>query len=129
MNNSSIGSNTGLFDLIDHLDNIVKIKDNHTSLESQEPYIQQELDRCFRENDEIFAELIKKQSEEAKGFNDLADNMRRRLRHHKTITLYQQYTSTQPNSADFNLNHQDIKEHVKKVKENLLFLKPLAEED
>ena len=35
----------------------------------------------------------------------------------------------QPNSHDNSANSSDIKEHVKKVKENLLFLKPLADED
>ena len=34
MNSSSVGNNTSVFDLIDHLDNVVKIKESHGSLES-----------------------------------------------------------------------------------------------
>lgn len=59
------------------------MRDIVNSLEQQERGILDEIEKVYKENDLIFNELVRKQSEEAKVFTDWADNLKRRLRYQK----------------------------------------------
>ncbi|EAR92749.3 hypothetical protein TTHERM_00322930 (macronuclear) [Tetrahymena thermophila SB210] len=110
-------------DFVEQLENLAKVKDNLLQQESLEEPIQMNIDRLFKENDQLFSELIKKQSEEAKAYADLSDNLVKRLNMQRAIELFM-------NQANLNgINHLDIRDLLKKFKENILFLKPLVEED
>lgn len=41
------------------------------------------MDRLFRECDQVFSELIRRTSEEAKTFNEWTENLKRRIRYIK----------------------------------------------
>jgi hypothetical protein len=66
-------------------------------LEQQERGILEEIERVYKENDIIFNDLVRKQSEEAKVFNDWTDNLKKRLRYVKG----QEYFFTITNLQDF----------------------------
>jgi len=46
------------------------------------------LDKINKENDIIFNDLVRKQSEEAKIYNDWTDNLKKRLRYIKGTELF-----------------------------------------
>lgn len=57
-------------------------------LEGQESGLLNQLDKINKENDIIFNDLVRKQSEEAKIYNDWTDNLKKRLRYIKGTELF-----------------------------------------
>ncbi|KAM3134224.1 hypothetical protein pb186bvf_013644 [Paramecium bursaria] len=108
-------------EFLDQLDNLQKMRDSIAQLESQEQQILSELDRISKENDIIFNEMIKKQSEEAKVFTDWTDNLKKRLRYIKGNDYFYQ-TVRIP-------EQMDLRELVRKFKDSMTAMKPLVEEE
>jgi hypothetical protein len=71
------------------------MRDALALLESQESGLLGELDRITKDNDGIFNDLVRKQSEEAKAYNDWTDNLRRRLRYIKGTEYFFNTTNLQ----------------------------------
>lgn len=82
-----------------------------------------ELEKINKENDAIFNDLIKKQSDEAKLFNEWGMNLKNRINNIKFIEYFFQTTQLHDYSQ------YDIKDVMRKFKDNLVFIKPLVEED
>ncbi|KRX02927.1 hypothetical protein PPERSA_13181 [Pseudocohnilembus persalinus] len=110
-------------DFVDQLENLAKVKENLYELEQQEEPLDIELDRAYRDNDQIFQELIRRQSEEARIFAEFSDNQRKRLQMQRAV----EYFLTHANLNQ--LQNLDIKDILNKFKDNIIFLKPLVEED
>ncbi|KRX02704.1 hypothetical protein PPERSA_01821 [Pseudocohnilembus persalinus] len=110
-------------DFVDQLENLAKIRENLQELEREEDPILQDIERVQGENDIIFSELVKKQSEEAKFFAQYQENLKRRITNHKTVQLFMNQSNLQ------SVAHLDIQDILQRFKDNILFLKPLVEED
>lgn len=70
-------------DFVDQFDNIAKMREVIHQLEQSEQGLLNELDKLFRECDQVFSELIRRTSEEAKTFNEWTENLKRRIRYIK----------------------------------------------
>lgn len=66
-------------EFVEHLENLAKIKENISDLEAQEDQVLESMDTLFDQNDQVFQEMVKLQSEEAKQFSFYADNLNYRV--------------------------------------------------
>ncbi|EGR30203.1 hypothetical protein IMG5_138220, partial [Ichthyophthirius multifiliis] len=107
---------------IEQLKSIVLLKENLVQLENEEDKIQQILDKIFKENDILFQELVKKQSEEAKTYSQLNENLQKRLIIQKTINYF-------INTNNINdKNYHNIPQIIQQFQQNFTIYKPLADE-
>ncbi|CAD8096117.1 unnamed protein product [Paramecium primaurelia] len=117
-------------DFMEQFDNIAQMRDQISKLEQAEQALLNDLDRLYRESDQVFSELIRRISEEAKTFNEWTENLKKRIRYIKANEYFFSQTNL-PEQQNGLLNslQLDLKEVSRKFKENMNYLKPLIEED
>ncbi|CAD8202460.1 unnamed protein product [Paramecium octaurelia] len=117
-------------DFMEQFDNIAQMRDQISKLEQAEQALLNELDRLYRESDQVFSELIRRISEEAKTFNEWTENLKRRIRYIKANEYFFSQTNLpEQQNGLANSLQLDLKEVSRKFKENMNYLKPLIEED
>ncbi|KAL4446655.1 hypothetical protein ABPG74_005593 [Tetrahymena malaccensis] len=110
-------------DFVDQLENLAKIKEAMVDLENVEDELIKDIDTCSRESEAMFSEFVKKSSDEAKFFADFGDNLAKRIGMNAAIEYFLAYSNLT------GIDNLDIKDILKKFKDNIVFLKPLIEED
>ncbi|CAD8107888.1 unnamed protein product [Paramecium primaurelia] len=117
-------------DFMEQFDNIAQMRDQISKLEQAEQGLLNDLDRLYRESDQVFSELIRRISEEAKTFNEWTENLKRRIRYIKANEYFFSQTNLpEQQNGLINSLQLDLKEVSRKFKENMNYLKPLIEED
>ncbi|CAD8195885.1 unnamed protein product [Paramecium octaurelia] len=117
-------------DFMEQFDNIALMRDQISKLEQAEQALLNDLDKLYRESDQVFSELIRRISEEAKTFNEWTENLKRRIRYIKANEYFFSQTNLPEQSNGLGNSLQlDLKEVSRKFKENMNYLKPLIEED
>ncbi|CAD8179107.1 unnamed protein product [Paramecium pentaurelia] len=117
-------------DFMEQFDNIAQMRDQISKLEQAEQGLLNDLDRLYRESDQVFSELIRRISEEAKTFNEWTENLKRRIRYIKANEYFFSQTNLpEQQNGLVNSLQLDLKEVSRKFKENMNYLKPLIEED
>ncbi|CAD8200004.1 unnamed protein product [Paramecium pentaurelia] len=117
-------------DFMEQFDNIAQMRDQISKLEQAEQALLNDLDRLYRESDQVFSELIRRISEEAKTFNEWTENLKKRIRYIKANEYFFSQTNLpEQQNGLVNSLQLDLKEVSRKFKENMNYLKPLIEED
>ncbi|CAK60770.1 unnamed protein product (macronuclear) [Paramecium tetraurelia] len=117
-------------DFMEQFDNIAQMRDQISKLEQAEQALLNDLDKLYRESDQVFSELIRRISEEAKTFNEWTENLKRRIRYIKANEYFFSQTNLpEQQNGLVNSLQLDLKEVSRKFKENMNYLKPLIEED
>ncbi|CAK58176.1 unnamed protein product (macronuclear) [Paramecium tetraurelia] len=117
-------------DFMEQFDNIALMREQISKLEQAEQGLLNDLDKLYRESDQVFSELIRRISEEAKTFNEWTENLKRRIRYIKANEYFFSQTNLPEQSNGLGNSLQlDLKEVSRKFKENMNYLKPLIEED
>ncbi|EGR30671.1 hypothetical protein IMG5_126270 [Ichthyophthirius multifiliis] len=126
-------------DFLDQLENLAKIEDNLYILEQNEDELLKEIELSSKEvfikifnykvliliqkSEAMFAEFVKRSSDEAKFFCDLNENLSRRLILQSAIEYFLSYSNLA------GMDNIDIKNIIQKFKQSITFMKPLIEED
>ncbi|CAD8111506.1 unnamed protein product [Paramecium sonneborni] len=117
-------------DFMEQFDNIALMREQISKLEQAEQGLLNDLDRLYRESDQVFSELIRRISEEAKTFNEWTENLKKRIRYIKANEYFFSQTNLPEQQNGLGNSLQlDLKEVSRKFKENMNYLKPLIEED
>ncbi|CAD8121779.1 unnamed protein product [Paramecium sonneborni] len=117
-------------DFMEQFDNIALMREQISKLEQAEQALLNDLDKLYRESDQVFSELIRRISEEAKTFNEWTENLKKRIRYIKANEYFFSQTNLpEQQNGQGNSLQLDLKEVSRKFKENMNYLKPLIEED